>query len=1199
MQFDVQGTIPFPEGPSLPMTVRRLCCCFVPRILAVSVVLTVLDLAVLGLVSGSLSAEERPKIVIPHHQSQPPGPPLSPAEAQKKMTVPDGFTVELVASEPQIVNPVAMCFDERGRVWITESLEYPRRSAGPGKDRVKILEDTNGDGKTDKVTVFAEGLNIPSGIAVGHGGVWVANSPDILFLQDTDGDDKADKREVVVSGFGRTDTHELPNSLTWGPDGWLYGLNGVFNHSHVKHRGQEYRFTCAMFRIHPQTRQFELFAEGTSNPWGIAWDHLGSAFISACVIDHLWHITESGYYIRQGGPYPPFTRPMHSIVKHKHQKAAYCGITLFDSPAYPEQYRGKLYMGNIHGGCINCDALRRDGSSYFATPRDDFLTANDAWFMPVVQKTGPDGCLYVLDWYDRYHCYQDANRDPQGIDRLRGRLWRIRYQNTPRRSGFNLAQLDSDRLIELLQSPNVYDRQIAGRLLFERLSGSSSEASVEAKTQLTEKLEQLVLFRAVAQKYRLPALWVLVSVGLREATLDRLLADSEPPLVAWAVRAAGNAGQVHSEKTLQKIAGLAKHPSADVRLQVAIAAKKIQSLDTLAVLAEVLAEAGDDKLIPHIVWQNLHPLLETQAHEFLTALQKRKLLDKPPVAAMMPQVVKRILATGSGDVTPVVSLVTVLLNSPTAGSSIKQQSLAALAARVQTGEVNAQQRQQLREKLSPVLQPILAGPTNHPLHLDAMLLAATWRDPAAFQAATRVFANQAAPEDRRIQALKAVISGGGKNRGAQKLLKPVAEALADRGRGSIGFRSQVLAALGGLPDSAVATTVLQQYPQMEPGLKPKAIELLTSRSAWAKPLLEEVAAGRVAASALNVNQIRKLLSSRDPELVAAVKKRWGSIRTDRNPQREQVLTEMRQLIRSTKGDPHAGVKVYTKLCAQCHKFHGRGYEVGPEITRNGRASFDQLLSNVFDPSLVIGASYQARTVLTDDGRVITGLLEEDNDRRVVLKVQGGKREVVPRSSIDEMAVSKLSLMPEGIEKQLSKQEIADLFAYLVLDRPPTEPDAQALWPLSPQPQQTNDPKQFASLISQVVPGFTTTAVGEGGVAILADYHGRSGVLRTHPVDRRKPCVLSRTVTIPPSAHAKLLVSVAPHQSGDWRLIVRGNGQQLHSQIVRRGRGGRFWQDIEVDLSPLAGQTVRLELINAANNWSYEFAFWGSAQVFID
>jgi putative membrane-bound dehydrogenase-like protein len=333
------------------------------------------------------------------------------------MVVPDGFHVELVASEPDLLNPVAMAFDDSGRIYVTESFEYPRHEPGPGRDRIKILDDTDGDGRVDKVTIFAEGLNIPSGIAVGHGGVWVANAPDILFLEDTNGDDVADKSTVIATGFGRDDTHELPNALTWGPDGYLYGLNGVFNRSVVTQGDQTFDFTCAMFRIHPRTRKFELFCEGTSNPWGIAFDAEGSAFVSACVIDHLWHLTESGYYLRQGGPYPPHTWWGDSIVKHKHQMAAYCGIEYFDSAAYPEAYREKLYMGNIHGGCINVDRITRSGATYQGFGEPDFLTANDVWFMPVAQKVGPDGCLYVLDWYDRYHCYQDASADPKGVDR--------------------------------------------------------------------------------------------------------------------------------------------------------------------------------------------------------------------------------------------------------------------------------------------------------------------------------------------------------------------------------------------------------------------------------------------------------------------------------------------------------------------------------------------------------------------------------------------------------------------------------------------------------------------------------------------------------------------------------------------------------------------------------------------------------------
>src|SRR4051812_31040315 len=216
--------------------------------------------------------DNKVKEVIPHAQKKMPGPPLSPQEALEKMTVPPGFSVELVASEPDIINPVAMHIDEKGRFWITESVEYPRRSPGLGQDRVKVIE-IGDDGKAKKVTTVIEGLNIPSGIAVGHGGVWLANAPDILFYPIEDFDNlKLGKPQVVVTGFGRFDTHELPNAFTWGPDGWLYGLNGVFNPAHVKQGDKEWKFTCAMFRIHPRTKEFQIFCEGTSNPWGIAFN---------------------------------------------------------------------------------------------------------------------------------------------------------------------------------------------------------------------------------------------------------------------------------------------------------------------------------------------------------------------------------------------------------------------------------------------------------------------------------------------------------------------------------------------------------------------------------------------------------------------------------------------------------------------------------------------------------------------------------------------------------------------------------------------------------------------------------------------------------------------------------------------------------------------------------------------------------------
>lgn len=582
----------------------------------------------------SLAQQPDKKEVLPHHQTKPPGPPLSPAEAVKAMAVPKGFQVQVVSSEPNLVNPVSMCFDERGRVWVTESLEYPRRSPGVGRDRIKILEDTNHDGTMDKVTVFAEGLNIPSGIAVGHGGVWVANAPDLLFLQDTDGDDKADKSEVIVTGFGRDDTHELPNSLTWGPDGYLYGLNGVFNPSRIEQDGKVFEFTCALFRIDPRTKKFELFCEGTSNPWGVAFDSLGSAFISACVIDHLWHLTETGYYHRQGGPYPPFTWKINSIVKHKHQMAAYCGIVYFDTNSYPAEYRDILFMGNIHGNCINADRLQRAGSTYFGTPADDFLTANDAWFMPVAQKVGPDGYLYILDWYDRYHCYQDANRDPQGIDRAKGRLYRVCYGPPGKVPAINLGAESSENLLAMLSHGNVFYRETAQRILAERRDPTS-----------IAPLQKMVSDTTRPQKFRLTALWSLISQGqLDEKFHQQLLQDKDPTIVAWAIRAAGNQKTVSLEIRQAIEAMITKDTNPDVLLQIAIAAPKIDQADSLLWLVNIAAVAKNDGLLPQILWQNIHPFIPSKSERILELIEAKDISKAPVLSELVPRISEKMLA---------------------------------------------------------------------------------------------------------------------------------------------------------------------------------------------------------------------------------------------------------------------------------------------------------------------------------------------------------------------------------------------------------------------------------------------------------------------------------------------------------------------------------------------------------------------------
>ena len=398
------------------------------------------------------------------------------------------------------------------------------------------------------------------------------------------------------------------------------------------------------------------------------------------------------------------------------------------------------------------------------------------------------------------------------------------------------------------------------------------------------------------------------------------------------------------------------------------------------------------------------------------------------------------------DPEPVVGLLELLIDADAASA---QSSLGVLTTKIQTREISPAQVNKLRPRLEKLLAPILTGKNDHPLYFDAALLATTWGNRAAAGVVRGVLASADQPTEKRLQAIVSLVASGD-----SKVLDDVAALLATPEKNAIEFRAAALAALGRLDDERVAKVVIENYARLEEDLQPKAVELLTQRTSWSKSLLLAIGNGQLDAAALNVNQVGKLLARGDAELTKLVQAKWGSVRTDRNPEREKVVAEMRERLLATPGDPHHGLQVFHKVCGQCHKIHGRGQEVGPDITANGRASFDQLLSNVFDPSLVIGASYQARTMITADGRVLTGLLAEDNEERIVLKMQGGKLETIPRDEVEEMRISRLSLMPEGLEKQLEPQQLADLFAFLVLDLPPDNPEAKTI---SGAPVQNKEP----------------------------------------------------------------------------------------------------------------------------------------------
>lgn len=1005
-----------------------------------------LAMAMLCLLSPSLMHTQAQDF-IPRKQTKPPGPPLSPSEALSKMVVPEGFHVEMVACEPDIQNPVAMAFDDAGRIYITESFEYPRHEPGPGKDRIKILTDTDGDGKVDQVKIFAEGLNIPSGIAVGHGGVWVANAPDILFLEDTDGDDVADKSTVVVTGFGRYDTHELPNALTWGPDGYLYGLNGVFNPSVIEQDGVKHAFTCAMFRIHPKTKKFEVYCEGTSNPWGIAFDSVGSAFVSACVIDHLWHLTQSAYYLRQGGPYPPHTWWADSIVKHKHQMAAYCGIEYFDSDAYPEAYRDKLYMGNIHGGCINADGVERFGATYQGFGLPDLLTANDVWFMPVAQKIGPDGCLYVLDWYDRYHCYQDASADPKGVDRAHGRLYRIVHSKRPDTRYKDISKLTDPELVEALLDSNLFVRQRAQLELAER--------SFQRDSDTAKALEKLVQLQG-SLKTQLHAIWALAGAGaLSEPFLLSLLNHSNPEIRAWGVRLSADQN-ADSQTLVAACRKLAKDPDSRVRIQVAIATPKFhrQSKDLQAWVQtqlDVLLASGidseKDPILGRVVWQNLkQPSMITrdqiiraaketsdESGKLLRALLPRfssLWTDKLPKSNFEPSDIKLI--------EDLYMLSTIFRKTD---SNLASAVLEPLISRALNRGFDTNQLRQILGRFYETLgdQDWNTLKATNPLDKQQILLGLLVGDAKAMLAAKRLVQDESTGPSNRKDLLEFLAHDSPET--AREALVRVLQLEATGQSQDRKWRDATIDLGIEKYQDSDRETLEPLLPKLSLELQSSIAERMSQREPTASTLLSWIAQGKLRKELLSPNRIRLLATQGSPKAKDLVTKIFGSVNVEGTQERDKVVRAMsQQLNADARGDAKKGWLVYDRICGQCHVMHDRGIEVGPSITANGRGSFEQLLVSVFNPSLVIGDAYRSVTIRTQDGSVITGLLVSKDDQKTVVKTQGGKIVSVPAQEIEIFQQDKKSLMPEGIENQLTPEELADLFALLTLEKAPESPD---------------------------------------------------------------------------------------------------------------------------------------------------------------
>lgn len=958
-------------------------------------------------------------------------PALSPGEAQKKFTVPEGFQVRLFASEPDVINPVAMTWDDRGRLWVVELYEYPLGAPKGTKprDRVVILEDTDGDGRADKRTVFADGLNLATAILCGYGGVFVGQAPDLYFFEDTDGDDVADKKTTVLTGFGLEDRHELLNGFTWGPDGWLYMTHGVFTLSKVKNPDDPNDdgavMNGAVARFHPRTKKFEVFADGTSNPWGVDFDRHGNAFISACVIDHMFHMAPAGLYVRQAGspPNPYGYELIPSIVDHKHFRAAYAGIQVYLGDQYPAEYQGTVLMGNIHDSAVHQDRLTPRGSSFTSTFIKDFVRANDGWFRPVSVQTGPDGAVWLMDWYDKYPCYQNANADPEGVDRERGRIWRVVYTGDKteakipsRPNGLSMAKLATSDLVKELNHPNVWRRRMAQRIL-------SEKADKTATAPLLELLKS-----SPNADTRLASLWTLHGAqALDESTLNQYAADSDPGIRTWVARLTGER-KIASQAALSRLVKLAADPDPSVRLAVAVACRQFTSgsltVNTPTTTAQAniwpaLAaissqpQSAADPLIPFMVWMAMEPQFGKESKDFLAAMASSDPNSYGVMQSLIKKAMRRICDMRSPEE----------LNKALAFLDGLPESKSDLITAALDGLIEGQKGKALAPSQSPAA--LLAKLGNHPdaeVKSRSQRLGTLWGDATALNAILAKISAPGTSEEEKIQSIQS-IKQQKSDVVREFLLKVASTEKADR------VLQETFRALSEVGGDNVAGPLLQNWKNYSVPVRRTGAEVLVSRPNWLRSFLTAIENKDINPKDLPTPVLRSIMQNKDEKLRERAQKAIGRFR-ESDADKLKLIADKKLVVLNGTVDLKAGHELVQKNCLTCHKLHGEGADIGPDLTGVGRSSLDALLANVIDPNQIIGKGYENVLIETKDGRNISGRVVEDNDSRVKIVSAGPKEEVVAKSEIASMTVSEMSVMPEGLE-QMSDADFRNMIWYVL------------------------------------------------------------------------------------------------------------------------------------------------------------------------
>jgi putative membrane-bound dehydrogenase-like protein len=970
----------------------------------------------------------------------------SPEEALRGIRVSDGFKVALFAAEPDIHQPIALATDDRGRLWVAENYTYAERSANFDdrmRDRIVILEDADGDGDFDHRQVFWDQGRRLTSIEIGYGGVWVLDAPNLLFIPDRNKDDVPDGEPVVMlDGWDDSAArHTIVNGLRWGPDGWLYGRNGIMAISSVGIPGatadQRTALDCAIWRFHPTRHSFEVVCAGTTNPWGMDWDKNGQLFFINTVIGHLWHVVPGARFRRMYGEH--FNQHTYGVIEqtadHFHWDTkeawhdirkdgvtimtnttdaaggghAHCGMVILQGHPFPESLHSSVLALNFHGRRVNRDTLHRDGATYTARHAPDFMTVADPWFRGVEIISGSAGELFIADWSDVGECHEN-----DGVHRTSGRIYRVTCDEAPqhqRPTDTTPDQLSNRDLAEHVASEWEW---LSRKCLLELAERSS------AKVDVTEIHEDLVArFRSnETEQRRLRWLWALHATGA--ATHEFLLSCLDDPsehVRSWAVRFLTE-DQYPSAVALAKFESLARND--DSGLVVTWLASALQSLRhedrwPVALALGSRQEFADDRVFPLMVWYGVEPAVIAHpkqavemavscelpiVREFITRRATLEIERQPEIidnAAVVIDVLRGMSEALRG-----------WRKSPVVEGWDKF-----AAANVKNSNDDIRR---LNRELSLVFGDGRA--------LDEL----------------RAIANDAgAALPERRAAIRALVLARDEG-----MVRPLQALLGNRDLARDAIHG--LAAFGHLETPRL---LVSGFGGFNLTARREAIMTLVSRPRFAGILLDAVSNGTINRSEVSAFQLRQMQNSGDSELSDRVVKLWPELEAQAK-EKTVYIAELRNLLTPevlSKADASAGRSIYSRSCANCHTLFGEGRKIAPDLTGAQRNNLNYLLENIVDPSATVSRNFKLLIVQLEDGRVLNGVIVGRTEKTLTIQTSA-EQVVVQRDEIDEMHESPVSMMPDNLLNVLRDEQIRNLIAYLMSPAQVPLPESSAGAPVS-------------------------------------------------------------------------------------------------------------------------------------------------------